>query len=186
MAVLSMLKWEKLKANHTFSHTMKGHRMLDITDVPQRYVVGLRGTATQAEIQQTLEHAYSKTAQALGQAQTPPGTCCCYYFSPGPNFDLFAGFEFDADRLDQVQAAANEHGLAIHHFPPSSAVTTTHSESYDSLAQAWVDFSEAVQKLPDARSEGAAEMMTWEEYISSPTPENPEAPFITKLYWSLG
>ena len=140
--------------------------MLEFVEVPQRYVVGVRRQVSAEELSDLHEHAFNETAEVLAQAQAQPGTSCCYFFAATPQVDLLAGFEVPVEQVAQVQEAATARGLAIHRFPRQA-------------------FTAEVAQVPSEHPDGALAPISWEEYVSAPSDDDPSAGYVTELYRSL-
>ena len=159
--------------------------MLEFVEVPQRYVVGVRRQVSAEELSDLYEHAFNETAEVLAQAQAQPGTSCCYFFAAPPQVDLLAGFEVPVEQVAQVQEVATARGLAIHRFPPGTAAKTVHNDSYESLPDARQAFTAEVAQVPSKHPHGALVPISWEEYVSVPSDNDPSAGYVTELYRSL-
>ena len=110
---------------------------------------------------------------------------CWHFFAATPQVDLLAGFEVPVEQVAQVQEAATARGLAIHRFPPSAAAKAVHNDSYESLPDARQAFTAEVAQVPSEHPDGALAPISWEEYVSAPSDDDPSAGYVTELYRSL-
>ena len=137
------------------------------------------------ELSDLHEHAFNETAEVVGAGSGPTWHVVLLFFAATPQVDLLAGFEVPVEQVAQVQEAATARGLAIHRFPPSAAAKAVHNDSYESLPDARQAFTAEVAQVPSEHPDGALAPISWEEYVSAPSDDDPSAGYVTELYRSL-
>ncbi|GAA1474949.1 hypothetical protein P4N68_01960 [Corynebacterium felinum] len=160
---------------------------LNFSSVPQRFFVGKRALLDHDAMMKFFDTAFADAAAVMAAAEADLGASASYYFPAAAElFDVFSGFEIPEHKLDDVLDRAATVDVEVYEFTPGEVASWTYEGSYDGLGQAWEEFQQAVsQHFAKNGASTPQHRLSWENYVSMPTEDNPEAPTLTELNWAL-
>ena len=147
----------------------------ELVDVEVTTTAVIRGVVAATDFAAFFDRSFSKLASVLaGQGVE----------ITGPAFALYHGPVTDSANLEVGFPTASEvqpqDGVEAASLPSGRAVRTVHAGGYDRLAAAWTALR---QWIDENGIEPAG--ITWEVYVTEPSPDMDPADLRTELYWLL-
>lgn len=151
--------------------------------VPEHYVVSSREVVDVTALPEYFDRVFEQVSEIFHSAGVAPASSARgYTFSPWTDtVDLASGFLVSEGHIDAVEAAIPAgSAIQVHRIPELTVVATSHSGSYEGLAQAWQGLIDRVRGT--GREIGH---ISWEEYVTEPAPGADPKDMITDLYLGL-
>ena len=153
-----------------------------IIEVDRVHTAVVKGTVAFADITSFFDRVFTAVPAAIHAAGVvPAGPAFARYNShPTDTVDIEAGFAVSEPYEGASEVSVGEDGVVAGELPAGRVATATLRGGYDLLSAAWPEMIGWVMSQGEHPGE-----VSWEVYVTEPTPDADPAAMITELYCTL-